>query len=83
MISAQPSTRRSNIPLLPRVASNGTDPVASTTSLQNRPPSAGDNLRRISYNRKLNRSNSEKINAHTAPPTNSHQSPSVRRSTHE
>lgn len=78
LISAQPSVRRSNVPLLPRVASNGTDAVApASAGPLNRPPSAGDTLRRISYSRKLNRSNSEKINAHSTPSSGSQPSSSV------
>jgi hypothetical protein len=78
IISAQPSVRRSNIPLLPRVASNVIDPAIPTSSLPpNRPPSAGDALRKISYTRKFNRSNSEKLNVNATPPSSSQNSPSV------
>jgi hypothetical protein len=78
IISTQPNARRSNIPLLPRVPNNGTDPATSPTAGPlNRPPSAGDALRKISYNRKLNRSNSDKLNAHSTPPSSSQNSPSV------
>ena len=78
--STQPSARRSNIPLLPRVANNGTDGVPTTpANTSARPPSAGEALRRISYTRKLNRSNSEKINAHAAPSSGSQQSSLVSR----
>ena len=67
MSSAQPTSRRSNVPALPRVASND-----ASTSSSARPPSAGDALRRISYTRKLNRSNSEKINGHPNAPSGPH-----------
>jgi hypothetical protein len=78
IISAQPSIRRSNVPPLPRVANNGTDATTpASTAPPNRPPSAGDSLRRISYTRKLNRSNSEKTNPHTAPPSGSQQNSPV------
>lgn len=78
MSSSQLSARRSNVPLLPRVPTNGTDgtPTSSTNSSA-RPPSAGDALRRISYSRKLNRSNSEKVNPHGMPASNSQQNSSV------
>jgi hypothetical protein len=78
IISAQPTSRRSNVPSLPRVANNGTDATtATTTNPVNRPPSAGDALRRISYTRKLNRSNSEKINGHSLSSSGPQQTPSV------
>ncbi|CAF2037071.1 unnamed protein product [Rotaria magnacalcarata] len=73
LASTQASARRSNIPSLPRVANNGNDTTTNTaattaatssTSQFTRPPSAGDALRKIAFTRKLNRSNSEKINAH-------------------
>ncbi|CAF4111066.1 unnamed protein product [Rotaria sp. Silwood2] len=69
LASAQPSARRSNVPSLPRVTNNGTDGTTTATSTGQgaRPPSAGDALRKISFTRKLNRSNSEKINAHLSP----------------
>ncbi|CAF0808424.1 unnamed protein product [Rotaria sp. Silwood1] len=69
LTSAQPSARRSNVPSLPRVTNNGTDATTTTTSVgqSTRPPSAGDALRKITFTRKLNRSNSEKINAHLSP----------------
>jgi len=74
IISTQPSIRRSNVPSLPRVANNGTDATtAASTGAASRPPSAGDALRKISFTRKLNRSNSEKINVHTTPSSGSQQ----------
>ena len=80
IISAQPSARRSNVPSLPRVTNNGTEATtAASAGTINRPPSAGDALRRISFTRKLNRSNSEKINAHSTPPSGSQHNSSVSR----
>ncbi len=74
LISTHPSIRRSNVPLLPRVANNGTEaPPATSPGALNRPPSAGDTLRKISYTRKVNRSSSEKTNAHSTPPSGSQQ----------
>lgn len=71
--STSSNARRSNIPSLPRVANNGTDATtAASTGTLNRPPSAGDALRRLTFTRKLNRSNSEKINT---PGTSSSNSP--------
>ncbi|CAF0912763.1 unnamed protein product [Rotaria sordida] len=73
LTSTQPSARRSNVPSLPRVTNNGTDATVTTTTTTTsagqivRPPSAGDALRKLSFTRKLNRSNSEKINAHLSP----------------
>ena len=78
MGSSQTSARRSNVPLLPRVPNNGTDGTPTTsTSSSARPPSAGEALRRISYSRKLNRSNSEKVNPHGIPASGSQQNSSV------
>ena len=78
IISAQPTIRRSNVPALPRVANNGTEAAtAASAGPLNRPPSAGDALRRVSFTRKLNRSNSEKINTHSTPSSSSQQSSSV------
>lgn len=77
--SAQPSSRRSNVPSLPRVSNNGSTETSNgspNSSTTNRPPSAGDALRRISYTRKLNRSNSEKLNGHGASGNGGHHSTS-------
>lgn len=70
--SPSSNTRRSNIPSLPRVANNGTDATtAASTNTLNRPPSAGDALRRLTFTRKLNRSNSEKLNTPGTSSSNS------------
>ncbi|CAF1095750.1 unnamed protein product [Didymodactylos carnosus] len=62
------SSRRSNVPQLPRVP-NPAVILNETTNGHNRPPSAGDILRRNTLaSRKLNRSNSEKTNGHPQPP---------------
>ena len=82
--SAQPSSRRSNVPSLPRVSNNSSvegSNGSSNPSTGNRPPSAGDALRRISYTRKLNRSNSEKLNGNGTANTGGHHSSSVGEST--
>ena len=78
IISAQPSARRSNVPSLPRVVNNGTDAATAASAGQlNRPPSAGDALRKISFTRKLNRSNSEKMNPHLNPSSGLQQTSTV------
>lgn len=63
--SAQPSTRRTNVPMLPRVMSNGSDLSGNSST---RLPSAGDALRRISSTGKPALPNSERINVNTATP---------------
>ncbi|CAF0787984.1 unnamed protein product [Didymodactylos carnosus] len=71
--SAPSSSRRSNVPQLPRVPNAA--PMVTTTettngNVNNRPPSAGDILRRSTLvSRKLNRSNSEKTIGHPPPPS--------------
>ncbi|UJR25459.1 hypothetical protein I4U23_006806 [Adineta vaga] len=57
LASAQSTSRRSNVPSLPRVINNGTEVATGTVQ---RPPTVGEVVRKLTQTRKLNRSNSEK-----------------------
>ena len=67
IFSAQPSNRRTNVPSLPRVMSNGSD---SSNNSSNRLPSAGDGIRRISSTGKFNQPTSDRANATATAPSN-------------
>lgn len=57
-LSAQSSTRRPNLPALPRVISNGSD---LSNSSSNRLASAGDAIRRVSSTGKFNQANIQTV----------------------
>ncbi|CAF1594827.1 unnamed protein product, partial [Adineta ricciae] len=61
LATAQSTTRRSNVPSLPRVFSNGNEGPAAGNDSSQRSPTVGDVIRKLSNTRKLNRTNSEKL----------------------
>ena len=66
MSSAQPFNRRTNLPALPRVMSNGSDLSGNVST---RLPSTGDPLRRISSTGKFNQPNSDRVNITATAPS--------------